>query len=49
MDGGAWWATVHGIAKELVMTEQLNNNNTHSHIYKERERQQMTAGVRDKD
>ena len=38
MDGGAWWATVHGIAKELVMTEQLNNNNTHSHIYKERER-----------
>ena len=24
MDGGAWWATVHGTAKELVMTEQLN-------------------------
>ena len=23
---GAWWATVHGVAKELDMTEQLNNN-----------------------
>ena len=20
MDGGAWWATVHGVAKELGMT-----------------------------
>ena len=44
MDGGAWWATVHGTAKELVMTEQLNNN-THSHTYRERE----TAGLRDKE
>ena len=26
MDRGAWWATVHGVAKELDMTEQLNNN-----------------------
>ena len=26
MDRGAWWATVHGIAKESDMTEQLNNN-----------------------
>ena len=25
MDGGAWWATVHGVAKELHMTE--NNSN----------------------
>ena len=24
MDKGAWWATVHGVAKELDMTEQLN-------------------------
>ena len=23
---GAWWATIHGIAKESDMTEQLNNN-----------------------
>ena len=23
MDRGAWWATVHGVAKELDMTEQL--------------------------
>ena len=27
MDRGAWQATVHGITKELDMTEQLNNNN----------------------
>ena len=26
MDRGAWWATVHGVAKELDMTEGLNNN-----------------------
>ena len=26
MDRGAWWAIVHGIAKESDMTEQLNNN-----------------------
>ena len=24
---GAWQATVHGVAKELDTTEQLNNNN----------------------
>ena len=27
MDRGAWWATVHGVAKEQDMTAQLNNNN----------------------
>ena len=26
MDRGAWWATVHGVANESDMTEQLNNN-----------------------
>ena len=26
MDRGAWWDTVHGAAKELDTTEQLNNN-----------------------
>ena len=26
MGRGAWWATVHGVAKEWDMTEQLNNN-----------------------
>ena len=26
-DGGTWWATVHGVIKELDMTEGLNNNN----------------------
>ena len=23
MDRGAWWATVHGVAKSQLMTEQL--------------------------
>ena len=27
MDRGAWWATVHGIAKESDTTQQLNNKN----------------------
>ena len=27
MDRGAWWATVHGVTKELDITWQLNNNN----------------------
>ena len=31
MDRGAWCATVHGVTKELDMTEQLNNNNTITH------------------
>ena len=29
MDRGARWATVHGVAKELDMTWQLNNNMLH--------------------
>ena len=28
MDKGAWWATVRGVAKEVDITEQLNNNNS---------------------
>ena len=28
IDRGAWWAAVHGVAKELNMTEQL-----HTHKY----------------
>ena len=28
MDRGAWQATIHGVAKEMDMTERLNNNNT---------------------
>ena len=27
MDKGAWWATVHGVAKESDMTYQINNSN----------------------
>ena len=28
MDGGAWQATVHGVAKELDTTYQLNNKDS---------------------
>ena len=28
MDRGACWATVHGVAKELDMTEQLSTHST---------------------
>ena len=28
VDRGAWWATILGLAKELDMTEQLNNMKT---------------------
>ena len=30
MDRGAWWATVHGVAKELDRTERLSTH-THTH------------------
>ena len=33
MDSGAWEATVHGVAKELDMTEQLNNNKNNNKLY----------------
>ena len=26
LDRAAWWATVHGVTKELDMTQQLNDN-----------------------
>ena len=26
MDRGAWWATVHGVAKSWTMTEQLSKH-----------------------
>ena len=29
VDRGAWWATVHGVAKESEMTQKLNNSNTY--------------------
>ena len=35
MDGGAWKATVRGVAKELDMAEQLNNNNSVPGIWSE--------------
>ena len=28
MDRGVWWATVHGVAKESDMTEQLNSRSS---------------------
>ena len=33
MDREAWWATVHGVAKELDMTSGLNNNNAKDITY----------------
>ena len=27
MERGTWWATVHGVAKESITTQWLNNNN----------------------
>ena len=33
MDRGPWWATVHGVAKELDMASGLNNNNAKDIIY----------------
>ena len=33
MDRGAWWATVHGLAKELVMIQQLNKGITFEKIF----------------
>ena len=34
MDRGAWWAMVHGVAKELDMTSGVNNNNqSRNHIH----------------
>ena len=27
MDSGAWWAIIHGVAKESDTTERLSNNN----------------------
>ena len=28
MDRGAWWATIHGITKELDTTYRVNNKNS---------------------
>ena len=30
MDGGAWWAIVHGVAKSRT---QLSNSHTHTHTH----------------
>ena len=35
MDRGAWQAAVHGVAKELDTTQQLNNYNIHIQIHKD--------------
>ena len=34
MDRGAWWATVHGVARESDTTEHTHTH-THTHMYKE--------------
>ena len=42
MDRGAWWATVQGVAKELDMTEQLNNNR----MLEKQEKKTMTGSLK---
>ena len=32
MDKEAWWATIHGVTKELDTTERLNNNSNITHL-----------------
>ena len=32
MDGGAWWAAVHGVAEESDMTERLHCHFSLSHL-----------------
>ena len=34
MDRGPWWAIVHGVAKELDMTQQLNSNRSSLLLFK---------------
>ena len=34
MGRGAWWATVHGVTKELDMTERAHTH-THTHTHKD--------------
>ena len=33
MDRGAWWAIVHGVAKESDTTEQLTHTHKHTHCH----------------
>ena len=47
MDGGAWWAIVHGVAKSRT---QLSNSHTHTHTHthtqRERNEFQIRAAIR---
>ena len=42
MNRGVWWATIHGVTKELDMTEQLNNNN--NNLLEQKQNARMTDG-----
>ena len=44
MDRGAWRAAVHGVAKELDTTGQLNNSNNWSHCWATVSQGEMTGG-----
>ena len=50
MDRGAWWATVQRVAKEVDMTERLNNHHLILRKYQRvsslRARMQMNSKVR---
>ena len=49
MERGTWWATVHGVAKKLDMTQQLNNNNNNEgesgYSYERQQRDSCGDGV----
>ena len=45
MDRGTWWATVHGVAKELDTTLQLNNSNTPKLLKRESYQRSRTGRV----
>ena len=45
MDRGAWWATVHGAARESNTTWQQNNNNSFSKSIKTSSRHVVTVKI----
>ena len=45
MDRGTWWATVHGVAKELDTTLRLNNSNTPKLLERESYQRSRTGRV----
>ena len=44
MDGGAWWATVHGVTKQLDTTKYLS---THAALFAGLREDKMVSGYTD--